>query len=507
VLNAARYDTGRKNSLEKNLDLLSAADNFTPMNNTVTKEVFVLKVRDFLHEIARLNKKAARIGCAQITLVDNGKVNKTRTVVDVDDEGNENVRTYPVDVQHYTITLPDPENCAWSPIVKITPVENGGEKHASFAEPMPAGTQADADAWKAADPMNCDHCHTRRGRLISYVVRNKTDGRTLQLGRNCFEDYVGKDTLRALEFQAVIVSFFGGDDDFWPMERGGMRQIAIDKLMDVVATAEALCRIDGGWKNNVKDRRSGEIVENGTHRMAVHRLHSDVPETKKWIAENVTEADYSAAAAIIERMRDVVVPDDIKVDNSCPDCRSKNFSWQDGNNLFCHNCRAVYQHKGDGVSYDFERTLQNIAEYEWIPAKKATTAAYMGQYLRNVDRKAREAARKASLVYVGTVGQREVFQNLTVTRVHSWESQFGWQNMNVLEDVDGNVLVWKSGTCLQKGDKIAALIGTVVEHGEFNGTKQTKLSRCKELNETELAKALAKAAKAAAKAAKLALVA
>jgi hypothetical protein len=424
-----------------------------------TKEVFVSRTRDFLNEIARLNKKAARIGVSAIQFEDLGKVTKTRHIISKDEDGNEDVRTVPMDVQRYSLSLPEPADCQWVAIVKITPMDNGE----AFVEAMPAGTSADVDAWKNADAKNCDHCHTHRARAISYVVRHKTDGRVLQLGRNCFGDYIGKDTLAALEFQSVIMQMFGGEDGFWPMEAGGMRSVPVAKVVDCVLFAEVLRRTEG-WKNNVRNPLDGGLEVEGTHRIAgdcikswqVSRGGDNSPRVKNLLAA-VTDADRAAAAAIVARMQD------------------------------------------EPVSDEFGETLKNLSDYEWIPSRKANLAAYMGQFLHNVDRKANEARLNATRVYVGTVGQRELFENLTCVRCSAIDTDFGTLYINAFNDQNGNVLVWKTGSVnFAEGDKVT-LIGTVKEHSDYRGTKQTILSRCKELDEAAVAKAKAKAARAAAK--------
>lgn len=425
----------------------------------IEKTVYVSRVRDFQIEIGRLNKKAVRIGVEPITIIALGKVTKVRHIVTKDEDGNEDVREFPMDVEHFRLSLPEPANCQWEPIAKITPLDNGD----AFAEPMPAGTQADADRAKSLDPQNCDHCHTSRDRAISYVVRHKTDRRVLQLGRNCFGDYVGKDTLRALEFQAVIMANMGGDEDgFWG-EGGGRRSVPVVKVFDCVLVAEVLRRTEG-WKNNVKNEYSGDIEVEGTHRiagpLAIQISNSDPSPRAAKLLDLVTDADRDTTAAIIARMQDETVSD------------------------------------------EFGQTLQNVSQYDWVPNRKANLVAYMGQFLQNADRRAREAQLNAKRVYVGTVGQREVFSDLTCIRVPSFDTDFGTVYVNTFEDADGNVLIWKTGSiCFEVGCKLA-LQGTVKDHSEYNGTKQTILSRCKELDAEALAKAQAKAARAAAKAAK-----
>jgi hypothetical protein len=399
------------------------------------KEVFVSRVRDFLHEIARLNKKAARIGVAQIVAEDLGKVQKTRTVVTKDEDGNESERSFPVDCQQYRISIPEPADCPWTPIVKITPTDEG-----AFCEPIISGTNADAAAWKSADAQNCDHCHTRRARIVSYVVKHKTDGRVLQLGRNCFGDYVGEDTLRALEFVSLVVTSLCGDEDGF-YGGGGIRQITTVTVRDCVAYAEMLYRTEG-WQNNVKNPYSGDLEVEGTHRRAgraVRQAAEGAFMGSDKIMEKVQPEDFAAAEAAIARLQDTEVSD------------------------------------------EFGQTLKNVADYQWVPAQKAGLAAYIGQFLRQIDRKAREAQLNATRVYVGMVGQRATFGPLTCVRCSSFDTDYGTLYINVFNDASGNVLVWKTGSqSFAEGDTVT-LKATVKEHSEYRDTKQTLLSRCKEV--------------------------
>ena len=413
----------------------------------VIKEVFVTATWAFLKEIARLNKKAARIGVSSIAVEDLGKVTKTRTEV-ARLEGESDVRTFPLDVQHYRLTLPEPAECPWEPIVKITPTDEG----TSFAEPMPAGTTADALAWKGVDARKCDHCHANRVRNISYVVRNKSDGKVLQLGRNCFQDYVGKDTLAALEFQSVIMINLGGDDDGFWFGGAGLRTTLTESVRKIVAISQLLYSKAGGWFRTEKNELNGRIEVEGTHRVAGaivrdRGLIGDNPHAGADIfkglsryhdlVKTLTDADLNAADEVIARMREIEVSD------------------------------------------EFGETLKNLAEYDFVPEQKASLAAYIPQFLRQIERKTQEAVLNAKRVYRGTVGQREVFEKLTCVRCPSFETDYGVVYVNTFEDADHNVLVWKTGSQSFPEGETVTLKGTVKDHSEYRGTKQTILSRCK----------------------------
>lgn len=87
--------------------------------------------------------------------------------------------------------------------------------------------------------------------------------------------------------------------------------------------------------------------------------------------------------------------------------------------------------------------------------------------------------------YVGSIGER-IELEVTLEKVRSWKvpSYGGWGTdtkvLYVFRDTSGNILVWTTtgyGIELNEGDK-AILRGTVAEHKEYDGEKQTSLKRC-----------------------------
>lgn len=95
---------------------------------------------------------------------------------------------------------------------------------------------------------------------------------------------------------------------------------------------------------------------------------------------------------------------------------------------------------------------------------------------------------KAVSEYVGSIGER-IELEVTLEKVRSWEvpSYCGWgmttKVLYVFRDTVGNILVWittgygVSAEEVPQGAK-AILRGTVAEHKEYAGEKQTSLKRC-----------------------------
>ena len=392
-------------------------------------------IRAFENEIARLNKRAVKVGFVPLAFVRLAEKTVTRnhiTVSHVDGEEQVQQRSVPVDVVEYELSLPSVEDYRWTMVATITSAEG-----LVFVDAHVPGV--DTDKWGKADPCRCEHCNVNRNRTLTYVVRNKDDGRELQVGRTCFADYVGHEGLLKLEFLQTVVSMFSGEGDeegFYPGSGGGRQSVT--SVRQVLAIAELLAQ-QNGWKNNVKDEE-GHIVEDGTHRQAARYANSFIPGPQ--------------AAGIWARFHNQ--EDDV---------------WQQVENI-------LQQLKDLEPADDFATSLRYCAGFDFVPDKKAGLIAYGGQYLRNAQRRAALDARKATMKHIGTVGARLVL-TLKCTRVNRFEGEFGVTYFNNFEDAEGNLVLWKTGTFVGEEGKEYTMKATIKAHSEWKGGKQTEISRAK----------------------------
>lgn len=100
--------------------------------------------------------------------------------------------------------------------------------------------------------------------------------------------------------------------------------------------------------------------------------------------------------------------------------------------------------------------------------------------------------------YLGNVGER-ISVEVKLKHLVDMDYNIGWksicQNLYVMEDKDGNVITWKTQGWLEFRDKASGesksvdteypftITGTVKEHTEYRGVKQTVLTRCKVFSE------------------------
>ena len=114
--------------------------------------------------------------------------------------------------------------------------------------------------------------------------------------------------------------------------------------------------------------------------------------------------------------------------------------------------------------------------YTWFPLSK--------QFMLNDKAKEVADAAKASLEpksnseYLGEVKERLRDLEVTLTDVRSFDGFYGTTFIYTFA-YNEDVLVWMTSSCkdIEVGEKLL-LTGTVKEHSEYKGVKQTKLSRC-----------------------------
>ena len=97
---------------------------------------------------------------------------------------------------------------------------------------------------------------------------------------------------------------------------------------------------------------------------------------------------------------------------------------------------------------------------------------------KSAERKAQYRAEALTKVHVGAVGERRDF-DLTIKFVTSFETQFGTTFVNICEDADANVVVYKGSNLLGgKGEKVQVK-ATIKAHDHRDGVAQTIISRPK----------------------------
>lgn len=302
---------------------------------------------------------------------------------------------------------------------------------------------------------HCDHCDTKRKRNLTYLVRHDGDGKVLQVGSNCLADFLGH---RSPEQIAWLAQFITELDDTINGFRGGGEEL-ID--LDKVLTMSACVMRHHGWVSSKLAMEMARRKEDGED-VRVPQSTSSRVTTQLWPpTDKANRAEFEAKERLWPEKQDEELAQTAK-------------QWAATlvpNGEYLHNLHVIAQEKylkpkafGLAVSLvmAYKRSLESDAERE---AKK----------------KARETEKEKKIAtsqHVGAVGERRDFK-LFVEKVIPKESDYGMTYITKMVDGAGNVFTWfASGTNLDEG-KWYEMKATIKGHDEYQGVKQTVITRAK----------------------------
>ncbi len=312
----------------------------------------------------------------------------------------------------------------------------------------------------------CDHCQTQRRRVDTFVVCSEAEGYK-QVGRNCLQDFVGGKDPQAAAAMAEYLTQAAeacGDAEEGYGSGGGSPRYGIEAFL---AQAAACIRVDG-FMSRTKAREAFEPVESTADAVASifnpPVVFGEVPAKFKAWAKTV-----AVTAADVKTGEEALAWVLAKVG-------------AEGNNDYFHNLTVVCSQ----LTVDSRGT--------------GLAASAVSVYLREIGRQAAAKATTPS-THIGTVGER-LELDVTVTRIHSRDSNYGTTHITGLVTKEGNALTWFcSGAPLEVG-KSYHVSATVKKHDDFRGIKQTVVARVTTWTDEAIEAVRLKAEKKAAKAAK-----
>jgi len=267
---------------------------------------------------------------------------------------------------------------------------------------------------------------------------NITTGEFKQVGKSCLKDFTnGMDA----EYVASYISLFDS------LIEGVSTGASFSSCQSYISMKEALCYIAETIHH------FGYVKADGVK--ATKMMASDfyrIDKGHRWIGSD----------AIEEEMEQVGF-------NAGSDYARKKtedaLSWlleQDEVNNFMHNLKTV-------CSLDY-------VEYSHFGILASLFPAY-DRFLEKKQEVEKENESNLKSAYVGTVGERITVKVADFKIITSWYTQFGWTGIYKIVDEDGNVFVWK--TSREIPDNTKEITATVKGHQEYNGVKQTELTRCR----------------------------
>jgi len=390
-------------------------------------------------KLEKLNKKAAKLGTAPISLEVIGTELATERVPGWVLENGEILEWREVAREYSNVVVhgETPMLNGWQFVATLVHDDDIG----TAIQRVPTfGDEVDLSEYRTADPSNCDHCGLDRRRRDTFVVYNSETGETKQVGRQCIKDFLGFNDALAVAKQLERIHEFVGSLSDEEYESNGMRGPAMESLAGYLTHVAAMIRLYG-W---VSKAQSDE-----DHPATSGRAFSNMLDYgKTWqgekIYDEVTDEDQATALAAIEFNKT---------------------NWNRES------------------SKDFEYNMSLAFARDFFNVRLKGFVAYGAQaFLKDQTlRIERENAAKNPSEWQGEIKKREVFNNLTVSSVIPIDSDFGTTYLYTMLDGQGNIFKWfSSGDVLDVGTTYD-LKATVKKHDEWKGQKQTVITRATEV--------------------------
>jgi len=395
------------------------------MTNTV--RILAARLPEARKELEKLARKARRYGCPDIIVTEGERVSVKETTEDWDGHRRTVTREY-VELA-ITGDAPTVGNYAFMARVELHP---GG----NLVDTVP-GVEGLDTRFRHTDGF-CAHCQTTRARKDVFVVRNTDTGEQLQVGRNCLRDFLGVDPLAV----AHRFAFWAAVRDFAESE-GGRRDWG-QSLTGVVALAAVCVRLYG-WCSKGQAQYDEDVTPTAAYVWRVLEGTSrEDRELARKVCDAMTDADYATADETIKWVREEL----------------------SGDSDYTHNLKVIFNGNTITDARRLGLAVSAIAAYHRAQEKALRLS------------KDREAAAKSQ--HVGQIGER--LRDLRVTLQFQrtiGSNEWGESVLIKFADASGDILTWitSKGSGLEVGEEVL-LTGTVKAHGEYNGTLETKMTRC-----------------------------
>lgn len=384
---------------------------------TITIEILKTRLVQLNTLVGKLNKRAAKIGVPAL---------KTKVIGDSHIGSTSNgMKAEFINVE---ITGNIPSYNGWNILGIIDHLEDGNiiknlSKDGSIEIPEMYRTRS-----------TCDHCNTNHRRNKTILIRS-TSGEIKQVGTSCINDFIQRDV-------EDVVAFLGWDSkitDFGDVEDCAGGRIEYGEELDTLIAASIRVIKSVGFKKSAEENSTKSDLE--------------------YYFYNNTEGAAKFRAYCYERT------ESIDVDTKTVEI----INWMQ--NL-------------DGSSSDFFNNLKVLASGKFVAIKYwGFIAAGVFTFLKmEDDRKALENSNEINDYLPNVKVKDRVKVICTLTSIRPIDGYYGITYLHTFKDQDGRIINWfATSNPMDDSDvgQIMTITGTVKKLDEYNGEKQTMLTRVK----------------------------
>lgn len=290
----------------------------------------------------------------------------------------------------------------------------------------------------------CDHCQTNRRRKDTYLLQHIHSQEWKQVGSTCIKDFTGHENPEALinAYTCLLDAIDDLDHErgFDPFDHADCYEAGHLHAAGFLSYVLGEIRFYG-WVS------SGAAKEDPTLYPTWMAALTNLKDSRK-IKRPPMPADYEQAKDCLTWVRHTLA-------------------------------------NRDKLS-DYEHNLATALAGDWLIYDVLPLAASAIITWKRTLEQERAATASPSRFY-GEKGKR---YTLTLTMQYHWASepkQWGVSHLHKLTDQAGNVFIWWTGKKACQEDTTYQVTGTVKDHQEYQGIKQTILTRCKIEEISELA--------------------
>lgn len=267
----------------------------------------------------------------------------------------------------------------------------------------------------------CDHCKTNRNRNKVHLFLD-SNGNDLMVASSCAKEYFG-------------INIY-------------------DKIEGFTVLYEKLMNLEDEFENESKFKSEIDINELLLKTFYVINIDKRYYSSNKPDSYGNTTIDYVNALNPIKASDYIEVTQNFNLDSFYEYWQTKvaDDKTEFNNNIFLSLSTSVV--KSGLVVYSVFDYVLNATEL----IQKKSTSVVKNEYYGEI---------KDKIEFTGEI-----------VKTGSYESKYGITYIYTIHTTDNYVLVWSTNKVLDTGLK-ATFKGTIKDHDEYNGQKQTKITRCK----------------------------
>lgn len=396
---------------------------------------------EFRTKLAKLNKRAAKLGCEPVsyTVLKEENVKRYHTFKDAD---GEHTKEYLIPARIIALNGTAPKLEGFEFIARIEYLSDG---KSTLFHTVP-GTETKIDErFRKLTPAVCEHCHKIRRRNDTFVVREIATGKQTQVGRQCLADFTGIHSVKELLARASWLNSFSDLREEGERWWSGHFAERLDTVRVLALTSAYIGQ--HGWTPKSAET-FGKLAT--AHEVAEHFYISSTrdKEYREYMAK------MSAMAKAPEHQERA----------------AKVIAW-------------IKDELSLKAKSDYEHNLVTLVANDLIERKHlGIVCSAVAAYQRAMNLKVEYAKRQSDMAtsaFVGEVGKRLRNVNVKVFQVRALEAgAWGPRTLVKFIDENNNLFTWfaSSDRDYEVGDRYV-LDGTVKKHNEYKGIKETQLTR------------------------------